>query len=163
MSKKDYGIVKEFVGDILQSNEEIIIHQVNCKGVMGGGIALQIRNKYPEVYADYHELCLSYNSSPYKRSSDLLGNIQVCKCSGGRTIINLFAQDGFGRMKCQTDYEALNKCLTKVGAEFIGKTIAIPYKMSCGLAGGDWSVVKKMIEDILIDCEVHIYKLEGVK
>lgn len=163
MSKKDYGIVKEFVGDILQSNEEIIIHQVNCKGVMGGGIALQIRNKYPEVYADYHELCLSNNSSPYKRSSDLLGNIQVCKCSDGRTIINLFAQDGFGSFGIYTHYGALQKCLTKVGTEFIGKTVAIPYKMSCGLAGGDWEIVKRIIADSLVDCEVHIYKLEGVE
>ena len=163
MSKIDYGIVKEFVGDILQSNEEIIIHQVNCKGVMGGGIALQIKNKYPEVYEDYHNLCLSNNSNPNKRSSDLLGNIKVCKCNDGRTIINLFAQDGYGRTKCQTDYEALDKCLTKVGEEFIGKTIAIPYKMSCGLAGGDWEIVKGIIADRLVDCEVHIYKLGGVE
>lgn len=161
MSKKYSGTVKEFIGDILQSDEEIIIHQVNCKGVMGGGIALQIKEKYPEVYADYRELCLANNTM--LRGIPLLGQVQESKCNDRRVIISLFAQDGYGYGSCQTDYDALQKCLTKVNNVCYGKTVAIPYKMSCGLAGGDWGIVRKMIEDTLVDCEVHIYKLEGVE
>ena len=154
-------MIKEFIGDILKSDEKYIIHQVNCKGIMGAGIAKQIKDKYPEVYADYREFCLANNAM--LRRMPLLGTVQEVKCYDGVTILNLFAQYGYVYGSCQTNYDALQKCLTKVNDICYGKTVAIPYKMSCGLAGGDWGIVRKIIEDTLIDCEVHIYKLEGVE
>ena len=39
-------------GDLLESNCNFICHQVNCQGVMGSGIAKQIRNLFPFVYED---------------------------------------------------------------------------------------------------------------
>ena len=45
------------VGNILDAKADAILHQTNCKGVMGAGLALQIRNKYPDVYAKYRILC----------------------------------------------------------------------------------------------------------
>ena len=152
-------MIKEFTGDILKSDEKIILHQVNCKGVMGAGIAKQIRDKYPEVYADYRERCFIYFCN--LNGITPLGTILSSKTMDGKTICNLFAQNGYSKENCQTDYNALKSCLEKVNDEFYGETVAIPYKMSCGLAGGDWSIVRKMIEDTLVDCEVHIYKLEG--
>lgn len=154
-------MIKEFVGDVLKSDERIVLHQVNCKGVMGAGIAKQIKEKYPEVYADYREFCLANNAM--LRGMPLLGTIQDVDCWDGRTIVNLFAQDGYGYNNCQTNYEALKQCLQKVNDVCYGMTVAVPYKMSCELAGGDWNIVRKMIEDTLVDCEVHIYKLEGVE
>ena len=42
--------------NILESfNIDILCHQVNCQGVMGAGLAKQIRSKYPEVYEQYKE------------------------------------------------------------------------------------------------------------
>ena len=40
-------------GDLLKSGCDIICHQVNLQGVMGGGIARQIANKYPDVEKSY--------------------------------------------------------------------------------------------------------------
>ena len=37
-------------GDLLASNCEVICHQTNCMGAMGGGIARVIRDTYPEAY-----------------------------------------------------------------------------------------------------------------
>lgn len=34
-----------------------IAHQVNCRGKMGSGVALAIKQKYPEVYQKYSEAC----------------------------------------------------------------------------------------------------------
>lgn len=39
--------------DIILANEQIIAHQVNCKGVMGSGVAKSIKTAYPEVYNEY--------------------------------------------------------------------------------------------------------------
>lgn len=52
-------MIKIVKGDILQASEDIIGHQVNCQGVMGAGLAKQIRNKYPHVYDEYRKLCSS--------------------------------------------------------------------------------------------------------
>ena len=49
-----YKIIK---GDLLETNADIICHQVNLQGVMGGGLALSIARKYPNVnkiYEDYY-------------------------------------------------------------------------------------------------------------
>ena len=60
-----YKIIK---GDLLETNADIICHQVNLQGVMGGGLALSIARKYPnvnKVYKDYKqkklgEVCMVY-------------------------------------------------------------------------------------------------------
>jgi O-acetyl-ADP-ribose deacetylase (regulator of RNase III) len=44
-------------GDLLDQKTDVIAHQVNCLGVMGAGVALQIKNKWPEVYEGYKNFC----------------------------------------------------------------------------------------------------------
>lgn len=48
-------MVKLINGDLLEAKETYIAHQVNCYGAMGRGVALQIKNRYPDVYRRYHE------------------------------------------------------------------------------------------------------------
>ena len=43
--------------NIINSKEEMICHQVNCKGVMGKGVALAIKNKYRYAYTQYKAFC----------------------------------------------------------------------------------------------------------
>lgn len=42
-------MIKHIKGDIFQSSADVILHQVNCQGVMGSGVAKQVREKYPDV------------------------------------------------------------------------------------------------------------------
>ena len=44
-------------GNILKSNKEIIINPVNSVGVMGKGLALQFKQKFPTNYKVYKEGC----------------------------------------------------------------------------------------------------------
>lgn len=46
-------MLKVIEGDILTVTHGIIAHQCNCRGVMGAGLALQVRNKYSKVYSEY--------------------------------------------------------------------------------------------------------------
>lgn len=140
-------MIQEFEGNISSTSAEIIAHQVNCQGVMGAGLAKQIKDKFPEVYEAYHECCLNYN----RDKNLLLGSVLYQPVKNKRLCIaNLFAQDKFGR-GCQTDYEALKKCFEQIERDSRSKyfKIAIPFKIGCGLAGGDWEgVVYPMIKDI---------------
>lgn len=40
-------------GDLFKTPFEIIAHQVNCQGVMGSGVAKQVKEKFPYVYSTY--------------------------------------------------------------------------------------------------------------
>src|SRR5438128_6549456 len=45
------------VGDILQSKAQTLVNTVNTVGVMGKGIALEFKNRFPDMYEDYHRRC----------------------------------------------------------------------------------------------------------
>ncbi len=49
--------MKILVADILQSNAQTLINTVNCVGIMGKGIALEFKNRFPEMFEDYVRRC----------------------------------------------------------------------------------------------------------
>lgn len=151
---------KHVKGDIFESDADIIIHQVNCQGVMGGGVAKQVREKYPIVYKKYKAWC----EDP-RLKGNLLGKIQSINSDNPQKqiIVNMFSQDKYGSAfdcsgKCYTDYNALQKCLEAVNRVYIGRTVAVPYLLGCCRGGGDWSIVSKMLEETLCDCDVTLYE-----
>jgi len=152
-------MIKIVEGNILNATEDVLCQQVNCQKVMGAGLAKQIRNKYPEVYPSYKRFC--EGCKDYNRRN-LLGEIQTIIVSDGKVIANLFAQYDYGRDKQYTDYDALKICFEGILklASMFNDTIAIPYGIGCGLAGGDWDVVYKTIEDVFKDYDVTIYKFK---
>jgi O-acetyl-ADP-ribose deacetylase (regulator of RNase III) len=149
-------MIKIIKGNILYATEDIIAHQCNCQGIMGAGLAKQIRNKYPEVYESYKRYC---NNTIDK--STLLGCTQFVNCFNGKCVANLFGQYGYGRDTQYTDYDALEFCLKKVNNKAIQhkQSVALPYGLGCGLAGGDWNIVYRIIEEVFKDYDVTIYKL----
>ena len=48
-------MIKFIKGDLFSSNCQALVNTVNCLGVMGKGIALQFKNKYPEMYKEYKQ------------------------------------------------------------------------------------------------------------
>lgn len=122
--------------DILSITEGIIGHQVNTQGVMGAGLALKIREKYPQVYEEYRKNTLS------------LGNIQVVTINPSLFIVNMAAQRTWGRRGVHTNYQALESTLKHLTQLLLTLPLPIylPYKLGSGLAGGDWSIVYKLIE-----------------
>ena len=144
-------------GDLLDAPQEYICHQVNCKGVMGSGVAKQIKDKWPEVYNEYKGFCagnIIYNNP----TSDLLGKIQVCPINKNQKVINMFAQDNYGRNRRYTSYDAFWMCLGKIlKITKPGDRIAFPFGIGCGLGGANWAVICKMIETALEDRKIFIY------
>jgi len=137
---KTVDIPLAVMGDIFDLKDGIICHQVNCKGVMGAGLAMAIRNKWPQVYTDYMET--------YKRGVLHLGTVVWTKVDEALWVASLAAQDGYGRVKGQvyTNYVALQTCLQVVDATAV-LPIAIPKGMGCALGGGDWAIVERIIKE----------------
>lgn len=151
-------MIRHVKGDIFTSNADFILHQVNCQGVMGSGVAKQVREQFPWVYNQYKQFC-DYSKAAGK---NMLGTALGVYIDDSHMIINVFAQDNYGRDgKCYTDYDALRECLGKINRSCRGKTIAIPYLMGCHRGGGDWDIVSKMIAEELVDCHVTLWEYNG--
>lgn len=156
-------MLKIVEGDIIFSDGvAAICHQVNCQSVMGSGVAKAIYQKWPEVKQKYHEFCSG------QRPEDLLGKIQVVDLlsefpARNKVVINVFGQLTYGRRKiCYTDYDALAKAFDEINKICAFKTIAFPYGFGCGLAGGDWVTVEKLMLEHLYNVDVVIYmKTDG--
>ena len=141
-------------GNLLESPVQIIAHQVNCLGIMGGGIALQIKNKWPRVFEDYKEFIEDWE---YCNGGELpLGHcLAVTLNREERTIVNIFGQKGIGGMA--TDYEAVRKAFIELKEYLVSSKIyrhdsqipvGIPYKMGCGLGGGDWNTYREVLQKL---------------
>ena len=131
-------------GDVFNCSENTILHQVNCLGVMGSGVARQVKEKYPEVFNAYYRYCKTH------LAKDILGDVLICEADDGKYIANLFGQIGFGS-GLQTDYEAFKKAIKGFNrvATKRGLTIAIPYKIASDRGGADWNIISEIIEKYL--------------
>lgn len=135
---------------------DIIIQQVNCVGVMGAGLAKQIRLRFPGVYDQYKAYCGHHNGA-----RALLGEIQVVVNGEGEPlVVNLFAQVQFGRDRRYTDYDAFRTCCKKLAKTLEtldeNAVVAIPYGIGCGLAGGDWGIISGILHDTLGDLQCQL-------
>jgi len=144
--------------DITTVTSGIICHQTNCQGVMGAGLAKQIRAKFPAAYVEYMRA--------YKRGMLELGNVSFAIISFKPLlyVANLCGQNYYGREKGRvyTDYASVRKCLIIISelrvmiekATDAHVPIYIPYNMGCSLAGGDWNAVYEIIEETIPDAMI---------
>lgn len=150
-------MIKIIDGDLLESKADIIVHQVNCQGKMGSGVALQIKNKYPEVYRAYQKWCEICG----KHKDILLGRCQVVETHDGKCVANLFGQLGYGYDgKQYTDLDALKRAMVKLKnlCNFENITIAMPYKIGSSRGGAAWEDVYAIIEEVFKDHNVELWR-----
>jgi len=124
---------------------DVITHGCNCFCAMGSGIAPQMARAFG---ADKFDL----EQPEYKGDKSKLGKIDW-RSVNGTYIVNSYTQYGFSAYKktgIPLDYEALRKCLQEINKSFNNQRIGLPL-IGCGLAGGDWNIVKAMIQEELKD------------
>ncbi len=161
-------MIQHKIEDLFASNADIIAHQVNCQGVMGSGVARQVRMLFPGAYSCYRDACRGAKGETER----LLGNTLLSSenLPDGKIvyIANMFAQNQYGYDGSRyTDYEAFRSCLVQLSvfADAIrqnwGKEprIALPYRIGCDRGGGDWDTVYKIIQEELGDLDVTLYEL----
>lgn len=146
MSGRRMNIV---TGDLVASVQAgVILHQVNCQGVMGSGVAKALRDRYPQVWEQYKLRCSAFSDQ------ELLGQAQLVQVSSELYVANLFGQRFYGReSRRYTSYDALDEALKTV-AWMLSSREMRPHQchhplIGCGLGGGNWSVVKALIQQHL--------------
>jgi hypothetical protein len=135
MKKVIKGDAIEYVLGLPDKSNAILLHCVNAQGVFNAGIAKQIRARIPSAY------------EAYMQSGFKLGTVSYSKC---QIVANMCAQEFYGRDgKRYVDYDMLFKCLINVKLLPSKSRYIIPYKMCCGLAGGNWEEVKDTCNGVL--------------
>jgi O-acetyl-ADP-ribose deacetylase (regulator of RNase III) len=125
-------------------------HGCNCTGVMGKGIAVAFKLRWPEMFELYRTKC--------KTGDFRLGDV-FCWKESGNIVFNLGTQQSW-----QTNAElwaiesALRKMLIKAEAEHVD-TIVMP-RIGAGLGGLDWHLVKSRIADIGAETKVRLIVCE---
>lgn len=154
-------MINELHGDVLATVDCVIVHCVNCQGVMGAGIARQIKAEFPDAYDVYKETydngLLVLGSVSYAYIPPLAKAPHNVYRTGQKIIANAAGQDQTGTHVRQLDYDATRTCFFYINdamkvfeREFGITTINFPL-FGCGLAGGDWKTVAEIIEEEVND------------
>lgn len=151
-------------GDIITAFEngeiDVLIHQCNAQGVMGSGIAKQVKEKLPRAYEEYR---FQYEEECRLFLGDVVGVTGFKRPNQRKhgTVLNLIGQDKYAdRTICNTNYAALAVALWNCG-EWLEKddVVAMP-KIGAGLGGGDWKIIEAIINSAFGDREVFVYELD---
>lgn len=131
-------------GNLLNAHG-LIVHGVNCQGVMGSGVAAQIRSKWPTVYERY--------KLDEEKIGLQLGDVQIVAVESGQVVANAVTQEFYGRGgKVYVDYKAVRKCFREINKYAVLWNLTVNFPLiGCGLAGGKWDIVSKIIDEELDD------------
>lgn len=130
-------MIVERKGDILTTRAEALVNTVNCVGVMGKGLARQVREAFPEVDRAYREDCLRGCYQP--------GGVRAYKTMPGSFWIVNLATKNHWRHPSRIEWirTGLKNLLDFIRQHQI-KSVAIP-PIGCGNGGLDWAEVKPLI------------------
>lgn len=138
------------IGDIFESNCATLVNTVNCVGVMGKGIALEFKKRYPDMYFDYVRRC---NIGMIK-----IGEPYLYVNEDGSKILNFPTKDHW-RSPSRLSYvvEGLDWFIRNYEQLQI-KSIAFP-PLGCGNGGLSWDVVGPIMYQKLknLPIKVEIY------
>lgn len=171
-------MIKNIEGNLFDSKANFIVHQTNCQGVMGSGVAAQVADLFPHVEVEYRKYCKYCK----KNKITLLGSVQyVPSESWGlimvdtmkndkviafddnyQYIVNMFGQDNYGMDTQHTDLKAMEKAFNDIAekAREIGASVAMPYQIGSFRGGANWNDVYALIEKIFTDIDVEIWRYD---
>lgn len=143
------GQIHYTTGDIFASNAQVIVNPVNCRGVMGAGLALAFKQRYPEMFEVYVQEC---------RSGQLrIGQPTLYRVSQP-WILNFPTKDHW-RNPAKLEYIEQGLQFFAANYRQMGITsIAFP-KLGAGLGKLSWERVRALMVSYLepLECEVIIY------
>lgn len=142
-------------GNLLDSSAEALVNTVNTVGVMGKGIALQFKNRFPNNYKMYAKACKNNEV----KTGKLLVTTEETMLGGRKIIVNFPTKTDWRKPSEYSYIEDGLKDLVKIIREQNIKSIAIP-PLGSGNGGLDWNKVKVILVNYLsgLECEMYIYE-----
>ena len=145
-------------GDILKCEADALVNTVNCVGVMGRGIALQFKKRYPDNFKAYAAACEREAVQPGRMFVYETGQL-----TPPRFIVNFPTKRHWRGKSRLEDIDAGLVALVKVIRDNEIRSIAIP-PLGSGLGGLDWNEVRPRIEHALVelaDVQVLVFEPKG--
>lgn len=142
--------MKILLGNIFDSKCSTLVNTVNCVGVMGKGIALEFKKRYPEMFREYQVLCKDGKVKP--------GQPYLYRDASGISILNFPTKDHW-RFPSKFSYvcDGLD-WFAKYYQELGITSIAFP-ALGCGNGGLKWEDVGpemyRKLKDLPIEIEIY--------
>lgn len=120
------------IGDLFSSNAQTIVNTVNCVGVMGKGVALEAKKRFPDMFTDYEGRC--------KRHEVKLGQPYLYKNASGSWIVNFPTKNHWRMVSNLADIERGLASLKENYKSWGITSLAVP-PLGCGHGQLEWRVV----------------------
>lgn len=145
---------KALIGDLFASESQTLVNTVNCVGVMGKGVALEFKKRFPRMARDYAARCA--------REEVRLGEPYLYTDETGARVLNFPTKDHWRSPSRLADIERGLDYLAAHAAEWSITSLALP-PLGCGNGGLAWSEVGPLIYAKLheLPVEVEIYAPYG--
>lgn len=130
---------------------QFIVHGCNAQGVMGSGIAKEVKQRYPEAFKAYYDFVINWNSHNSRTLGihSILGQIIPVQISPNLFIFNAITQDNFGRDNTTryVSYKAVKTAFDEIAHHAHGLGAEVHYPLiGAGLGGGDWAIISDIID-----------------
>lgn len=138
-------------GNILDVTSGIIVHGCNAQGVMGSGIAKEVKAKWPKAFENYN---LAVKKGPAFAN---VGAVIPVEVEPGLIIANAITQENFGRERLKyVSYQGVQECFISIVRMAFEDKLHVHYPLiGAGLGGGDWAIISEIIDNVF---DSSIYK-----
>lgn len=134
-------------GDLFSSPAQVLVNTVNTVGVMGKGIALEFKKRYPDMFEEYKSMCDKHNL--------VIGKLMLWYAAD--YWILQFPTKEHWRNPSKLEYiEKGLMAFVRKYADYNISSIAFP-KLGCGNGELDWKDVKVLMEKYLKDLPIDVY------
>jgi O-acetyl-ADP-ribose deacetylase (regulator of RNase III)/uncharacterized protein YwgA len=125
-------MIKVMIGDLFASKMQTFVNTVNCVGVMGKGLALEFKRRFPDMFADYEQ--------HYRRGEVRLGKPYLFKRLLPPWILLFPTKDHWRSVSSLDAIEEGLQYLESKYKEWSIESLAVP-PLGCGLGELEWSIV----------------------
>jgi len=137
-------------GDIFTTKAEAIGHGVNCRGLMGAGIAVAFKQRFQGMYEAYKVRCITGELQG--------GEVFPWRDDSGLWVYNIASQVEPGpNAKVTLFLPAMIKTLMHAEKHGV-RSIAVP-QIGCGIGGLDWPEVRGLLQ--LLSRDFPATEIEG--
>lgn len=147
-------MVKIIIGDIFKSEAQTLVNTVNCVGIMGKGLALEFKKRFPDMFKDYFERC--------QKKELRLGKPYLYKRLVPPGILLFPTKQDWRSVSCLSDIEDGLRYLQSKYKEWGITSIGVP-PLGCGLGELEWNIVGPTLYRYLekLDIPVELYAPYG--
>ncbi len=140
-------MLKYIEGDLFSSPAQVLVNTVNTVGVMGKGIALEFKKKYPDMFLRYKEQCDKHKL--------VIGKLMLWYEPDHWLL--LFPTKEHWRNPSKIEYiEKGLMAFVRKYADYNISSIAFP-KLGCGNGELDWNDVRPLMEKYLKDLPIDVF------